>query len=156
MVCVYFAVDCCLASTQCACQFACGQHSVTVRVPLLGLPVYAFPCLLELLQHTVWTAIVVHESIHADQASCNISCIYNQADPVHKQAFLWRLACLPPYLEPFFTYLELFMTLSFDALQRRQGTVRFKSKAGGEQTREALLETKTHRRVNRRHVSHHR
>lgn len=37
-------------------------------------------------------------------------------------------------------------------VQRRQGTVRFKSKAGGEQTREALLETKTHRRVNRRQV----
>ncbi len=38
-------------------------------------------------------------------------------------------------------------------LQRRQGTVRFKTKAGGEQSREALLETKTHRRVNRRQVS---
>lgn len=38
-------------------------------------------------------------------------------------------------------------------VQRRQGTVRFKSKAGGEQTREALLETKTHRRVNRRQVT---
>ncbi|KAL0055470.1 hypothetical protein WJX82_000836 [Trebouxia sp. C0006] len=34
--------------------------------------------------------------------------------------------------------------------KRRQGTVRFKTKAGGEQSREALLETKTHRRVNRR------
>ncbi len=37
-------------------------------------------------------------------------------------------------------------------LQRRQGTVRFKTKAGGVQSREALLETKTHRRVNRRQV----
>lgn len=38
------------------------------------------------------------------------------------------------------------------ALQRRQGNVRFKTKAGGQQEREALLETKTHRRVNRRQV----
>ena len=39
-------------------------------------------------------------------------------------------------------------------MQRRQGTVRFKTKAGGEPAREALLETKTHRRVNRRQVRH--
>ena len=38
------------------------------------------------------------------------------------------------------------------AMQRRQGNVRFKTKAGGQQEREALLETKTHRRVNRRQV----
>ena len=36
--------------------------------------------------------------------------------------------------------------------QRRQGTVRFKTVAGGQQNREALLESKTHRRVNRRQV----
>lgn len=47
-----------------------------------------------------------------------------------------------------------FYTVNELIMQRRQGTVRFKTKAGGEQAREALLETKTHRRVNRRQVKH--
>ncbi|KAK9811503.1 hypothetical protein WJX72_004946 [[Myrmecia] bisecta] len=36
--------------------------------------------------------------------------------------------------------------------KKREGTVRYKSQAGGRRTREALLEPKSHRRVNRRQV----
>ena len=37
--------------------------------------------------------------------------------------------------------------------KKREGTVKIKSAAGGKQTREALLESKTHRRISRRMVS---
>eukprot|EP00891_Asterochloris_glomerata_P004589 jgi/Astpho2/4589/Aster-00167 len=39
--------------------------------------------------------------------------------------------------------------------KRREGTVKIKSAAGGKQTREALLESKTHRRVSRRMAKQH-
>lgn len=35
---------------------------------------------------------------------------------------------------------------------RREGSVRYKSGVGGRKTREALLDPKSHRRVNRRQV----
>ena len=37
--------------------------------------------------------------------------------------------------------------------KRREGSVRYKSAAGGVRTREALLDIKSHRRVSRRQVS---
>ena len=37
--------------------------------------------------------------------------------------------------------------------KKREGTVKIKSAAGGKHTKEALLESKTHRRVSRRMVS---
>ncbi len=36
--------------------------------------------------------------------------------------------------------------------KRREGSVRYKSAAGGTRTREALLDIKSHRRVSRRQV----
>lgn len=37
--------------------------------------------------------------------------------------------------------------------KKREGNVRYKSAAGGTRTREALLDIKSHRRINRRQVS---